>query len=739
MRSARIITFMIFALIILSIFNFFRNVSAEEDLLIKVNSDFTINMKSATDFSVNVEMDVVWAIAFGEEYNEAEIQSLLISTDIDDIEALAVIKNNVHNSLSTQMINIFGYGNINALNSKPFIEASLFYENFNANLSSSFFNMNESVNAHDFVNGVLDMGANVSYRFYLQSEHGWNNTFNFILADKMVIKFANTTNVNTELSKAAWTVYNRTGSSTGKTGEIAIGYRNPTSPTAQSEDIFLGFELDCTSGSSTILTINLDGEIVNIKNYNVIPSFINNFDNVPADGLRLLIDNGFITLKDIKQKTYDPLTEIILQALETPQFNQTIDLSFKWGNFSTTNHQDYYELDNMDTNPPIRGVLTDSNILLKINDISSKALFGLVNAGAVANVSKGDINFGDRINSIGNRYNITLKMPEDVVLDNEKPYIWNDSKTFTGNIYSKNPPSYLEEEISTMVEINVKTTDLNLVSFFTGNTQLTFELTLNEECSYNISPVPEEFNLPNKISIDLLNSDALRICFEEGIFSSEDVNAFLTAEKDDFEKRIAKIIPGLEAIGNVNRDTFEKSLQWDGDISKMGEEIPVKTASYAHTSLPVSSMLSIAPPSFKIQTQTYNFTGIEGQSVSYKMIFPQGVDIALSDSFGKVEVKKMSDGRKYFELTIESDESDIFVEVKCDIMPSALFIIGLFMPCIISFFITLVLIIILLMLRKKKKGRKPSREPVEYETPIEEDITRYEEEDYYVPPPPVSK
>lgn len=739
-RSTKIVSLIMFTLMILSIFTFIGNVSAEEnELLLKINSNFSINMISATDFFIDVEMEVVWAVAFGVTYNKAQIQSLIFSTDIDDIEALAVIKNNIHNSLITQMFNIFKHENVNALRSKPFVENSLFYESYDVNLTSSFFNMNDTVNAYTFVNGVLDMGANVSYGFSLQADHGWNNTFKFILLDKMIIKYANTTNVNTDLSEATWTIFNGSGNNLGKISELTIAYKKPTTPKSQNEDIFLGFKLDCTSGSATKLTINLDGRIVNIKDYNILPPFVTNFNYVPADGLRLFIDNGLMTLEDIKDKTLDPLKAIIVQSLQTPLFNQTIDFSFKWDNYTTTNHQDHYELDKMDVSPPIRGVLSDPNIFLKINDISSKALFGLVNAGAVANVVEGSINFGDRISNIGNKYNITLIMPEDIVLDSKNPFIWNDTKKFSGDIYSKNPPSYSKEEISTKVEINVKSTDLNLFSFFTGNTQLTFGLNLNEERSYKISTLPEEFSLPSKISIDYLNSDALRVCFEEGIFNMDEVDAFLTAEKDDFEKRISNIITGVEINGDINRDTFEKSLQWDGNILDMDEAIPVKTESYAQTSFPISFNLGIAPPSFKIPTQSYNFTGIKGQSMTYKMIFPQGVEISVSDPYGKAEVKKMSDGRKYFELSIESDESEIYVEVSCDIMPSILFIIGLFIPCIISFFITLILIIIVLILRKKRKGRKISREPVIYDEQGNEDNVEYQGEDYYIPPPPKSK
>jgi hypothetical protein len=66
-------------------------------------------------------------------------------------------------------------------------------------------------------------------------------------------------------------------------------------------------------------------------------------------------------------------------------------------------------------------------------------------------------------------------------------------------------------------------------------------------------------------------------------------------------------------------------------------------------------------------------------------------------------------------------------------IPSALFIIGVFVPCIVSFIIAIILIIIIYLTRKKRKKGK-------IKTHIEkDDFTGYEDEEFYVPPPPSSK
>ena len=94
----------------------------------------------------------------------------------------------------------------------------------------------------------------------------------------------------------------------------------------------------------------------------------------------------------------------------------------------------------------------------------------------------------------------------------------------------------------------------------------------------------------------------------------------------------------------------------------------------------------------------------------------------------------MDDGRYYIKIMFSADESNEMVEVSCKMIPSALFIIGVFTPCIVSLIITFILIIVIYIIRRKRKIKKG-----ELHIPEEEEITGYEEEDFYVPPPPGSK
>ncbi len=107
--------------------------------------------------------------------------------------------------------------------------------------------------------------------------------------------------------------------------------------------------------------------------------------------------------------------------------------------------------------------------------------------------------------------------------------------------------------------------------------------------------------------------------------------------------------------------------------------------------------------------------------------------VCVSDQLNKTVVGKTDDDRYYFEVTFSASESNLSTIVSCKMIPSALYIIGVLLPCIASIIITIILIIVILIIRKKRKIKKPKK------ISKEEDITSYEEEDFYVPPPPGSK
>jgi len=713
--------------------------SAQDNLESRVDATFNINFLTATELNLDVSMDVSEiTLISGSVYTGTEIQALANT----DSEMLPVIKYALKLILTDQIEQTFEKATVTTLNEIPSYEDGKFNDDFNVNLTSEFFGMNQTVNAHNFVNGVLDMGAEVSYAFNLKAEAGWTNTFTYGLPATMMLKTANT--VVTAGNEITWTVDNGSGDARNNQATLSIQSKKTLStPKQTSEDIALEFELDGRNARSIDLKTNILAKSIDIRNYSILPDFITNLDFVTSDGIRLFIENGLTSWDDLYQKTIKPVEINTTSTIEKSTLNQTLNMVFSWDPETTTNCSTPYDITNMNEEPPIKAGLLASDISLKIDNINARAVFGLVDAGAKANISSTDINFGDKLNETGYPYNGSFYLPDNISLAGEKIYKWNHSKSISGEFKSDDAPEYSNEKIQTIIEIEFSGLDLNLFGLFTGKAELTSKLYMKETSNYYVTTLPDEFTLPDKVKLGYLNSDAFRLCIEENVFGGEKVSAFLDNEKKLFETRLISLLPGLKINGLVNRDAFDQSIaSWDGEITNMDADTPVTTASDAHSSYPVAFGISFSPPKFEITEQSLNLVGLQNQNVTYRIVLPRGTTMDASDSLNRL-VPGKTDGRDYIEISFDASESGITDIVRFKIVPSPLFALSIFLPCIVCLIIAVVLIIAILIIRKKRKGfggkRSHPKKTKESKEDKEEESGGYEEQEYYVPPPPSSK
>jgi len=700
---------------------FLNFANAEDTIDNIVEATFIFEFVSGTDLNIDITITPEKLSLPEKTYTYAEIKN---ANEID-LGSFGLL---LYQMLERQLDEIFK--NADFINfSRPIFNGATFNEELNVKLTSSFFGLNESVNSYEFINGLLDMDARVNYSLNLQAEPGWNNTYLIDLGEKFDFK---STNGILQGDYLKWIIKNWDSENPNKLAKLKLFKLLPTTSALEEEDIFFDLILNSKNVEPTSLSINILARCVDISEYHVLPDFISEIEFMPADGIRLLVNNGLVTWDDCYLKTIKPLKDITVSTIEQSSFNQTLDLSFKWDDETTSDLLVPYEISNMNNKPSLKAILEDKSVNLQICDITSRAFFGLINSGAVANITREDVNFGDDFSEIGYNYNLTLFLPPKLYLDGDNLYTWNESNPISGKFESENVVSYGKEDKDTYIEVEVQNSDLNLLSFFTGKTELTFVLELNEVSNYNVTTIPDEFILPEKITLDLLSSDAFRLCVEEDVFNDQRVTDFLNNEKQFFELTIRQIIDGLSINAKVDSNIFYNSLEsWDGNISNMNSENPVKTGSIAHSSYTVPFDLSFIPPGFNIPVKKYNFTGMSNQNVTYKIIFPHGISIKVNNPTKNTIVKETKDGREYLLVSIESSGSDSTnIDVYFKMTPSILFIIGIFLPCIVSFFIAIILIIVIYIIRRKRKKKT---------VVSEEEITGYEDEEYYVPPPPESK
>jgi len=705
---------------------FINTASAEDAPESLVDTTFTIEFVTGTDLVVDVTM-TAYKLTTDHAYTAEEIAS---ASD----EEMGALKLSIYLLLKNQINIVFGDAKISNFE-MPTYSSGVFNEELNVKLTSAFFGLNDSVDSGSMINGVLDMGAVITYNFNLVTELGWNNTFICVLPDSINFKSANTDKVSLNRKEITW-ILNWNGADAKKSATLSTRLKNPTTTLSETEDIFLTFDLDSSNANNVSLTTTFSLRNTDIREYDILPDFITELGFVPSDGIRLFIDNSLLSWNDLYQNTIKPVEQTTISTIEHSSFNQTLTMLFNWDSETSTNCTTPYNTTNMDDVPAIKAELTsEHSVELLLCDISSRAFFGLVNAGAVANISEEDVNFGDRLDEIGRSYEVLLHLPTEIYLEGDNIYRWNESISLSG-IFSSDLqplPKYSEENIHTYIEIDISKLDLNIPSFFTGKAEFTATAHSKEDIRVSVTRFPMEFGLSDKINLPYLNSDAFRVCVDESVFSTEEVDAYLSNKKDVFEMRMSNVLNGLKIKGVVDKDVFSDSLSWDKDVSHMDDVIPIVASTYANNLYPISFSFSLWPPDMHISNQTFTFESIKNQTVTYRIEFPKGISVTATDTLNKSILKgKTTEGREYIEVFFASDEEADIDTITCVLVASSLYMLGQFLPCIISLALVVILIIVVYTLKRKRRGRKlVIQEQV--------DASGYEGEDFYVPPPPSSK
>ncbi|MEM4257802.1 MAG: hypothetical protein QXL17_01445 [Candidatus Thermoplasmatota archaeon] len=720
-------------------------VSAQQDQKNVISAQFDIRMVSGTVFHVNVSMDVEKIILTSSiSYTKSDIQLLIASTERADIEMVGALKLKLRDLLEDQIRNSFSQARITENRVLPIYQNAVFYDEYTVTLTPEFFTMSSSYEIAPLVDGILDMGGVVTYSFLLHAAYGWNNTYTFILPEYLGLKFSNTANVNTQQNRITWMVLNWNSQLKTEQAQLSITEKKPTT-SASSEDIALAFSLDTTPIVTNRLQLAVDINVLNIRDYAILPSFVSDLSAIPADGVRLFVKYGLMSWDALYEKTVKAVAQSTIAMIEISRLNQSLNMSFSWDDTSAANCSTPFNSSQMDSNPPVRAEFVDDDVDLRFCGMSSRAFFGLINAGARAQVSADDINFGDKLNKLDYRYDVYVYLPEKIFLNGFNVFHWNSSNPFSGKFTSEYQPksSYSQEQISTYVEVDIKKMELNLFSFFSGKTELTATAHIKEVENIYVGKLPKEFSLSKKLNLSFLNSDAYRICIEEGVFTQDQIESYLTNKTVMFQRHLAKVLRGLSVVGIVDRTAFLDSLRWDKDIMVMDAHDPVVFSAYADQILPVNITLSIAPPSISISEQTFLLSSLGNQNVTYRFIFPQGIAIKTANSSLVSAVKdRLSTGQEFVEVFfIGSSSGDISDVLSCVLDPSPIFVLSLFLPCILSFVLLIILIIIVYLIRRKrrfgagptiKKPKKSKRKEAE------EEATGYEGEDFYIPPPPPS-
>jgi len=699
-----------------------------------VEATLTCSFISGAELTVQAQMVVNSIEVFDTRYTRQAIEDMAASNQY----IMGAIMLRLHETVKAQVETAFANANVDTMNNIPTYEKPYFVDMFRVNLTAAFFSYNGSLNLTDFINGVLDMGATVAYSFDLSAEQGWNTSFVFAVPSTMTLVYANTADMNTETNTVRWMVRNWAGTDEGIDAMVSMQSKNPTTTASDTQDISLQYIFDTRTATDITFIDSMILRKVDIRNYNVLPAFVTGLGSIPADGLRLFIENGLFTWGDLFENTIQPIEQQTTSLLENSSFQQNLSFSFHWDAQSTLNCSTPYDISHMDDEPAIRANFEDSDIELLICEMSAQAFLGLINAGANASITSGDVNFGVGLDGIMYPYTIMLHLPTNITLDGQTSYLWNKTTPISGTFSSTlqpNPP-YTTDHIETFIDIELVKMDLNIPSVFTGKTELTASVKMKEEDNLYVIRRTDDLWFSPKLNMSFLNADAFRLCTQENVFSEDQITAFLSQKTALFQQRLSDVFHGEEVKGIIDSPSFKSSLaSWDGDISTMDDVIPVIVSNYADEVYMVGFNVSLWPAEISIVPQQFILQGIENQTVKYRIIFPRGIEINASENTGRPMISgKTNDGRDYIELTFDNQSAANSTVLTCVLHASPVYIIGLFLPCILVLLLLVVLIVIIYLIRKKRGGlRRGKRKLFE---PEDTEPTDYSGQEYYVPPPP---
>ncbi|MBS3748986.1 MAG: hypothetical protein KGY67_04730 [Candidatus Thermoplasmatota archaeon] len=724
MPQCSMILMLLFASLLLILFG--SLVGAQESDA-SVESSIDINIVDGTTLSVELTADVSYITLPANDIR-------YFKTDIQQAspEMLGAIKYALKSDIVSQLKSSFPECLVSSVYELPRYESGVFLDRYNVSLRPAFFSMNESVSSSDVINGLLDSGVFVNYSFSWNAMNGWNNTFTLILSNELGYKRTDGSVDNKEIS---WDVFNGMGSNEEQMGSITLKDMNPSTDPSKNESVSLLFSLDCRTPNQSDMAVLLQAYRLEMKRYSCLPSVLSLPQSLPADAVRLCAENNLTDYEEIKTMSFDEYVTYSLNALQKSSFNQSFNYSFTFDAATTINCSPAFNVTNMEEQPPVTGLITDSFVKVSLFNVSARAFFGLINAGGESEVSSESVNFADVFDNSRYPSSSTLRLPDHVLFNDQNEVTWNHSSDFSGVFNSDESLEYSSQQVNCNYEIDVKSTDLNLLSFFTGKTEVNLGIGFEKNREIQVLSRSSELSIPEDIDLSFVNADAFRLCVEERVFTDEEINDFIIKHETLLENTSRRLFPSIKGSAANDQDTFEDSLEWTGNISSMDAEDPVVLRQCMESTAPLSCQFKLFPPQFSFEAQNLTFVGVAEETVMYNMTFPKGVSVSVLSSSQEVKMLTDSDGRDLLSVRLNASENGKVASVLLLMKPSLLYIIGLFIPCIISVIITFILFIVVYIIRKKRNTFRQNY----HHGSAGDEPEEYENEAYYVPPKPPSK
>ncbi|HDO19646.1 MAG TPA: hypothetical protein ENG74_02860 [Thermoplasmatales archaeon] len=597
--------------------------------------------------------------------------------------------------------------------SNPYNPPVTFYIDGNISLTGEFFDYQIS-SVDKFLNGILDMGGCVKYSFEFLSPPGWNISYNFGTPEYIEIREVEKGILSPEGNDVRWEMENWNGmEEKALDGYVVLREKQPTSD-LQNDDLRLDINFDLRDIDVTHFRCTLQVNAVDVSHLLDLPDFVSDLDVIPSDGIRLFADLGIISWDDVYSNVIAPFKEDVEGKIKN--LFGDVDITFNVNLSSTSNCSHPFNITHMDIHPPISANLS-GELEKFVYNISTKMFLGFIYAGGSATLTDDDLG----LLTIGYPFTAHVTLPEDLSQEVE----WNDSTSLNSTLEYANAPLYEDERTARIIDMEIKSIDLDLIGLFTGKAEVINRFDAKDKyLIYRIKPY-NGIKAPESISIDFLNADLIRLCIEEKLFSREVIDSLFNERMLLAEQAFSQTLGVPELKVYPDERGFDESLEWDGDIRNMDDAYPIVIPIYSSIPKKATFSFSLFPFSFKVHNMSFECRNIPGQSTKYRFVFPPGVKVECNDSSGIVSINTTSDNKVVVEVQFDGYEDIEGITISCSMDIPPLMVFTIFLPFLLIIFVIAILIVIVVTIKRKWGGRiKPVRAPPqyqeEYRPPLEE-------------------
>jgi hypothetical protein len=598
-------------------------------------------------------------------------------------------------------------------------------------------------NINDLIEGSLKMGAKITQTMRFAAKAGHYNEFVISVPRYSIYQHPDQLTIYhkyDEDKESDYVIIKRIDNKDGNISEIEymhdIAFRssNPTPALKPGikEDIDIQLEIDVQNFNEVYIPNSLlEINVVDLRDSTItLPQNITELSFMSSDGIRLYYANGIIDENDIQEHIDDQLSKTSDSLEEKLNSTRNIDLELSW-NFASIIDVDplYYIEDTgvytrMGSSRAVKGYIRALGVIeprFFESNLTQKTIYGFLNAGAQAEV--------DLRMKIKYDYSINLTLPEGLRLKNKigipglrDSYLINELEANEILIISKNAPDYDSNRADINVEIDINELEMVNLNQFISDIKIEVKGVLFRI----LSSAHAGFStiLPKKISMEYVNSDAFRLAYYENLLDLKEITDEIY---DIIQANLTKVFEG-SIVPSIQFD--EKSMDFDGNIDKMDDDVPIKFTIIAEGEMKIGSggggtfgsLSTTTRPdydgmvlsSFVSHDIELPLVGKYGWNTSYKIIMPHYIEIIgtpklenLTGSSTDVHTGTADDGRHYMEITIYSEDSGVknlkaVVGIEINITPW-FFLSKIIIPLILSCILLISIIYIYFKRRKKQK------------------------------------